>query len=176
MELKEFVIIKGGKRLPKGSTLKASKTNHPYIKVKDMLSSTIQLNDNFEFVDDNTFTKIKRYIVEEGDVILSIVGTIGNVSIVGSSLNNASLTENCVKFICKESLLSSFLFYYLLSPKGQLQIRSGIVGTTQPKLPIYNIERIRIDVPIITVQQHIVNIPRKELLKNAIQNLSISNY
>ena len=114
MELKDFVRIKGGKRLPKGEMLTSNITNHPYIKVKDMEPKVIDLNDKFEYVTDKVFDSIKSYIVNSGDVILSIVGTIGNVSIIGETLNNASLTENCVKLICNENLESKYLFYYLL--------------------------------------------------------------
>lgn len=161
MELKDYVIIKGGKRLPKGQMLVPYKTNHPYIKVRDMLPCTIQINDNYEFVTEEVFKSIKQYIVYTGDVILSIVGTIGNVSCIGESLNNASLTENCVKFLSDKRLNSKYLFYFLISSKGQEQIRKGIVGTTQPKLPIYNIEKIEINVPDLKIQQHIVNTNRR---------------
>ena len=157
MLLKDLVTIKGGKRLPKGKMLVPYKTAHPYIKVKDMEFKTIEINSNFEYVQEEIFQSIKRYTVESGKVILSIVGTIGNVSIVGNSLNNASLTENCVKFDCSKELLPKYLFYFLCSSKGQNEIQNGVVGTTQPKLPIYNIEKININLPSIEIQQHIIN-------------------
>lgn len=157
MELKELVKIKGGKRLPKGKMLSSIANQHPYIKVRDMKPTTIQLNSDFEYVDNQTFKSISKYIVNTGDVILSIVGTIGNVSIIGKSLDNASLTENCVKFVCDYRLNPVYLFYFLSSNKGQEQIKQGIVGTTQPKLPLYNIEKINIPLYSKEKQQHIVN-------------------
>lgn len=164
MILKNLAIIKGGKRLPKGKMLVPYPTNHPYIKVKDMEPKLIQLNNSFEYVTDDIFQTISKYTVESGRVIMSIVGTIGNVSIVGESLNNASLTENCVKFICDEGkLLPRYLFYFLISNKGQYQIRNGIVGTTQPKLPLYNIEKINVALPSIIEQRHIVNSMRRPM-------------
>ena len=166
MLLKDLVTIKGGKRLPKGKMLVQYKTAHPYIKVKDMEFKTIEINSTFEYVEEDIFQSIKRYTVESGKVILSIVGTIGNVSIVGDTLNNASLTENCVKFDCNKMLLSKYLFYFLCSRKGQIEIQNGVVGTTQPKLPIYNIEKININVPSIEQQQHIVNTISSLLLKS----------
>ena len=167
MILKNLVSIKGGKRLPKGNMLVNYPTSHPYIKVKDMEPRVIQLNGSFEYVTDDIFQSIKRYTVESGRVIMSIVGTIGNVSIVGETLNNASLTENCVKFVCDESkLLPKYLFYFLISNKGQNQIRNGIVGTTQPKLPLYNIEKIDVELPSVITQQHIVNTISSLLLKS----------
>lgn len=158
MELKKIVQIKSGKRMPKGTFLTSVKNSHPYIKVKDMGEYKTKLNNSFEYVPDDIFPNINKYIVQTNDIILSIVGTIGNVSIVDESLNNASLTENCVKLIPNEKLLNEYLYYFLISPKGKMEIEKGIIGSTQPKLPFYNIELI--DIPLIDIpnQQHIVNI------------------
>ena len=157
MELKNLVQIKSGKRIPKGSFLSKNKNDHPYIKVKDMQEYNTKLTDNFEYVPDDIFKKINKYIVNTGDIILSIVGTIGNVSIIDKSLNNASLTENCVKFVVNDKILNKYLYYFLISPRGKKEIQKGIIGSTQPKLPFYNIEKI--DIPYIEIekQQHIVN-------------------
>ena len=157
MQISNYVTIKSGKRIPKGYQLTNKKNGHPYIKVKDMGNYKTKLNDTFEYVPDNIFSKIEKYTVKTGDVILSIVGTIGNVSIIDKSLNNANLTENCVKLIPNEYLLSKYLYYFLISYKGKDEIIKGIIGSTQPKLPFYNIEKIDIDVPDIIAQQHIVD-------------------
>lgn len=158
MKLKEIIEIKSGKRLPKGKMLVSFKTDHPYIKVKDMTPFKTKLNENFEYLTDDIFSQIRKYTVEENDVILSIVGTIGNVSIIDSSLDGASLTENCVKFLCSDKILKRYLYYFLISEIGQSEIKKGVVGSTQPKLPFYNILNIEIDLPFIEKQQHIVDI------------------
>ena len=165
MELKKIVQIKSGKRMPKGTFLTSVKNSHPYIKVKDMGEYKTKLNSSFEYVPDDIFPNINKYIVKTNDIILSIVGTIGNVSIVDESLNNASLTENCVKLIPNEKLLNKYLYYFLISPKGKMEIEKGIIGSTQPKLPFYNIELI--DIPLIDIpnQQHIVNIKENNYAK-----------
>lgn len=76
--------------------------------------------------------------------MLSIVGTIGALSIVDAFYNNASLTENCVKLTGLDYYDALFLYYYLASSLGQQEISQGTVGAVQPKLPIYNIEKIKV--------------------------------
>ena len=49
---------------------------------KDMQKRYVLLSDDYEYVPDNIFPSISRYIVNTGDVILSIVGTVGLVAIV----------------------------------------------------------------------------------------------
>ena len=141
--LGDVCSIKGGKRLPKGEELVDTPNSHPYIRVADMCDERfVSLNDDFLYVEDEIQKEIKRYIVNAGDVIISIVGTIGNVNIVDETLDNANLTENCVKLVNLQGVSSYYLYALLTSPKGIDAINEGIVGGVQSKLPLYNIERI----------------------------------
>lgn len=147
--LGDVAIIKGGKRLPKGIELISNPNSHPYIRISDMyVNKTMELTSSYRYVDNNTFNKIKNYIVNSGDVILAIVGnTIGLVAVIGKSLNNANLTENCVKIIANKEVSQEYIYYYLTSIYGQNKIKKGIVGAAQPKLPIKNIISITISAP-----------------------------
>lgn len=145
--LKEIVVVKGGKRLPKGEELTDIPNSHPYIKVADMSKARIlELDDSFQYVEDDIQSSISRYNVSSGDVILSIVGTIGNVNIVGDSLDKANLTENCVKLVGKKEF-SNLVYAFLTSTEGKKQIEQAIVGGVQSKLPIYNIEKLDLILP-----------------------------
>lgn len=158
-KLGTLASVKGGKRLPKGINLISTPNAHPYIRVRDLNSQrTLELNSNYEFVDDETQKQIARYIVHKGDIILSIVGTIGLVAIVGKSLDNANLTENCVKIVVSEKIDSQFLYYYLKSYIGQAEITRGTVGAVQAKLPIKNIQDIDVWVPPKDIQTRIASV------------------
>lgn len=140
--------IKGGKRLPKGEALNGDKKGNPYIKVADLHETKfIVLNDDIEYVDEETQKSISRYIVSKNDIILSIVGTIGLVNVVHESLDKANLTENCVKLTNFKSINSDYIYHYLSSPIGQRNIETKTVGGVQGKLPLYNIQSIQVVVP-----------------------------
>jgi|GEM_PF-210067 len=145
-KLGELGDIKGGKRLPKGEALVTSKTKHPYVRVTDMGTRTIPI-EKLQYVPDDVFPKISRYIVNTDDLIISIVGTVGSVSIIDKKLDNASLTENCVKITNYKNIDKEYLYYFLTSDIGRFEISKGIVGSTQPKLPIYNINDLEISLP-----------------------------
>lgn len=158
-KLGTLATIKGGKRLPKGVSLMSTANSHPYIRVRDLNNKRIlELNSDHEFVDDETQKQIARYIVQSGNIILSIVGTIGLVAIVGESLDNANLTENCVKIVATDAIDSKFLYYYLKSPIGQVEIAKGTVGAVQAKLPIKNIQNIDVWVPQKDIQIKIASV------------------
>lgn len=150
--LGEIADVKGGKRLPKGVNLQSVPNSHPYIRVRDLTNTAIvHINDDFEYVDDDTQRGISRYIVATNDVLLSIVGTIGLVSIVHPSLDKANLTENCVKLTNLKGITPQYLFLYLRSSDGQHEIARSTVGAVQAKLPIKNIQAI--NVPVLTSTQ-----------------------
>ena len=158
-KLVEFADVKGGKRLPKGKHLIKERNSHPYIRIRDLGSKKIlQLTPEFEYVDDETQKLIDRYIVNTGDILISVVGTIGLIAIVGNTLDKANQSENCDKIININGLDKEYLYYYLISPDGQAEIKKGIVGAVQPKLPLKNVLDITIKYPTMDIQKKIANI------------------
>lgn len=156
----DIAKVKGGKRLPKGKNLISIPNSHPYIRIRDLGKSKIlELTDDYEFVDDATQSTISKYVVEKDDIVISIVGTIGLVGVVGATLHDANLTENCVKLTnISEHVDRGYLYYYLISPMGQVEISKGTVGAVQPKLPIKNIQNIKIVLPPLDVQKKVASI------------------
>lgn len=145
VKLDDYVDIKGGKRLPERKSLCGEKTEHPYIRIRDITSlKFISLNESFEYIDNKTFDIINRFTVNTKDILISIVGTIGAIACVGKSLEGANLTENCVKLVNIRYFTNDYIYHFLKSDAGKGAIQAGIVGATQPKLPIYNIKRIKL--------------------------------
>ena len=118
-------------------------------------------------VDNETQQEISRYITNTNDLLISIVGTIGLTSIVHSSLNNANLTENCVKLTNMKELSPEYVLMYLRTKSGQKAISQATVGAVQSKLPLKNVQNLDI--------QYFDNEQMKEinlLLKNSFKLIS----
>ena len=159
VKLGDVATVKGGKRLPKNVNLINTPNTHPYIRVRDLNDRvTLELNDSFLYVDDETQKGISRYVVNSDDIVISIVGTIGLVAKIGKTLDGANLTENCVKITNLQNIDKEYLFYYLKSDFGQQEIMRGIVGAVQQKLPIKNIQEITIKCPELIEQKKIAAI------------------
>lgn len=147
-KLENICKIKGGKRLPAGSCLISEITSHPYIKVADLSKCKYTiLNSKFEFLSNEVHRKISRYTVKKGDLIISIVGTVGLVGIIDDSLNLANLTENCAKITDIKKITTDYLYYFFNSPTGKNEIEMKVVGGVQGKLPLYNISSFNIIIP-----------------------------
>ena len=147
-KLENLCTIKGGKRLPADCELLDTPTQHPYIRVRDVGNGRfVCLTNQFQYIDDETHSAISRYIVNEGDVVISIVGTIGMIGKVHRSLDKANLTENCVKLTDVHSITSDYLYYTLCYKKQTKEIELLTVGAVQAKLPMYNIQAMKTLVP-----------------------------
>lgn len=146
--LESLCTVKGGKRLPADCELLDTPTEHPYIRVRDVGNSRyVCLTDQFQYIDEETHSAISRYIVNTGDIVISIVGTIGLLGKVHSSLDKANLTENCVKLADIHTVTSDYLYYTLCYKKQIKEIELLTVGAVQAKLPMYNIQSMKILVP-----------------------------
>lgn len=154
----DFAAVKGGKRLPLGTTLTEKHTSHPYIRIVDFKDGRID-QSNLMFVPEEVFPLISRYTISAKDIWISIVGTVGLVGLVDDALDGANLTENAAK-ICNiaSHVDKTFLNFFLRSELGLEQIRAQTVGSTQPKLALFRIADIRIPLPPIEEQRAIANI------------------
>lgn len=148
VSLDSLCTVKGGKRLPADCELLDDPTEHPYIRVRDVGGSRyVCLTDQFQYIDEETHQAISRYIVNTGDIVISIVGTIGLLGKIHSSLDKANLTENCVKLTGIHTVTSDYLYYTLCYKKQIKEIDLLTVGAVQAKLPMYNIQSMKILVP-----------------------------
>ena len=161
-KIEEICKVKGGKRIPQGCTLQEIPNAHPYIRILDMYQGRIlNISEEMQYAREEYWNIIKSYIVKKGDVILAIVGnTLGMVSVIGDTLDGANLTENCCKFndLDTNKVRKLFLYYSLIAPLNQKNIEKFKVGSSQPKLPIYNINQLLVPKWSVEVQDKIVSI------------------
>ncbi|MDN5054796.1 restriction endonuclease subunit S [Aliarcobacter butzleri] len=138
-KLDDISNVKGGKRLPIGENF--SDEGIPYIRAEDNKKGFVNY-ENSPKISLDLHNQLKSYQTKYNDILLTIVGnSIGDVGIVKFDLEKCNLTENCAKVInLKNNLKANYIFSFLNSKFGQLQISREKVGTAQPKLAI---ERIR---------------------------------
>ena len=153
--LNALLSVKGGKRIPKGSSFSKNITDHVYIRVSDMKNNTIMKQD-IKYITDDVFEKIKNYTISKEDLYLTIAGTIGKVGIVPDFFNNMNLTENAVKLTNIELIDKKYLMYCINSDFVQSQFTDKTTQVAQPKLAIKRIETTLIPLPPLEEQKRIV--------------------
>ena len=149
--------IKGGKRLPKGEKLLSEPTNHKYIRVADFNEyGTVDLGD-IQYISDEVYEHIKRYIINKEDVYISIAGTIGKSGIIPEELDGANLTENACRLILSNDIYQKFMYYITISPDFVHQEIESTKVSAQPKLALTRLAGIMISYPSIIDQQRIAD-------------------
>lgn len=173
--IRDICEIKSGKRLPAGADFVDYKTNRPYIRARDIKDGKIKA-DNLAYIEDSVQSKIKKYIINSGDIAITIVGSVGNVGFALDEVNGFNLTENAVRLTEFRDMVDSRFLSHLLYQKQYHDYMQLIAGAAaQPKLGIYKIQRIKVQLPDITVQNRIADIlsAYDELIENNNKRIKI---
>jgi type I restriction enzyme S subunit len=158
IKIADIAEVKGGKRLPKGTPWSEEPTDHRYIRATD-IKDGIVLTANLVYVPDDVWPVISRYVVNQGDVVITIAGTIGQVGVIPASLDGVNLTENAAKIVVDRKLVrSNYLGMLLGSSYYQQDIDSKTKKTTQPKLGLNMINSIEIPLPELAEQDEIFSV------------------
>ncbi len=175
IELGRICKIQGGKRLPKGFSLIETKTSHPYIRARDVKNGKINF-ENPVYISDKAHEHISRYIVNEGQVVLTIAGTIGETALVTNEFDGANLTENAVKITADiDHLTPLFLKFLLQSEHIRSYFELIAAGAAQPKLGIYKIEGTKVNLPPLPTQRKIASIlsAYDDLIENNLKRIKL---
>lgn len=158
-KIKDICSIKSGKRIPLEMDFTLDRTDHPYIRARDIKNGTIS-TDNLVYLEERVYQKIKKYIIKSGDIAITIVGaSVGDVAFADSSVDGYNLTENAVRLTnFQEDANSRFVFFQLAQKSFHDYMQTIAGAAAQPKLGIYKIERIQIALPDKTIQERIVDV------------------
>ena len=78
MRIGTVATILGGKRIPAGRKLSSNDTGYIYIRVSDMKDGYVS-TENLQYVPEDIFPSISKYIIHKEDVFITVAGTIGRV-------------------------------------------------------------------------------------------------
>ena len=146
--------ILGGKRIPAGRKLSSNDTGYIYIRVSDMKDGYVS-TENLQYVPEDIFPSISKYIIHKEDVFITVAGTIGRVGKIPPELDGANLTENADRLVF--SLMDQdWLIKCMQSSLVQNQIADATTKVGQPKLAIIRIQNMLIPLPPLSEQKRIV--------------------
>lgn len=150
----ELCEVKGGKRLPKGEDYSLIPTPFRYIRVTDLKEGAVN-ETALVYLKPKVQAQIRRYIVNTGDMIISIAGSIGLVAPVPASLDGANLTENAAKLVPRDrnAYDVGYLVAFLRTQVAQNQITSHVGQVTIGKLALFRIEKLILPLPPIDLQR-----------------------
>lgn len=173
--LKDVLGPKGYIRGPFGSALKRGELLDRGIPVYEQQHAITESRTFRFFINDEKFESMKRFQVQENDLIISCSGTIGCVSIIGPDDPKGIISQALLILRANtDVVLPQYLKYFFTSKQGYNAIVSRSSGSVQVNIAKREIiEQIELDLPDIPTQKKIVGI--LEALDKKISNNNAIN-
>lgn len=136
------------------ATPKYVSEGYPMIRVADVKFGYIDVSKTLKVTKEDYNKFISKYKPVKDDIIISRVGSFGNICLVGNE--EVCLGQNTS--IIHTSMNSKYLYYYLSSNNVQNWIKENVNGAGYKSLSLANINEIPIKVPTKLEQERIVNV------------------
>jgi type I restriction enzyme S subunit len=138
----------------------------PLIRITDIKNNYLD-ETNLYHITQSLSQEFKRTILQGGEVLLSIQGTIGRVAICPRHLSGANISRTIALIAPDERVNREFLRYWLLSAQDQFPVG----GATRDSLNIGDIRNLQCPAPPLAEQHRIVRLLQE--LESSSQNLSV---
>lgn len=128
------------------------------IRITNVQKGYVEDNDP-KYYSYETKDELSRYLLKEGDMLLSLTGNVGRVAIIGKSFLPAYLNQRvaCVRVRKGVELNLSFLFHLLYSQKFEDDCIKSSNGAAQLNMSTVWLASYLIPVPPLSEQQSIVD-------------------
>ncbi len=139
-----YGIILPGEDIPDGV---------PYIRPIDIRDDGTVNMASLKRTSPETATQYGRAALQTGDIVLSIVGTIGKVAIVPTHLNGANITQSSVRIRPPSGMAPEFFANALKSPQLQAQFSKYRFGNAVQRLNVEHARLLAIPLPPLEEQR-----------------------
>jgi len=122
----------------------------PYINVGDVKEGFVDFS-HVKYISQEVSHILKKSIVKNGDVILTMAGSIGNIAVAHNFPSEVNSNQATAKISLKPDFSPYFLTAFFLSKYGQNQIKRQIVSSVQPNIFLFQIKSFL--VPDVSTQK-----------------------
>jgi len=144
-----YGVLKPGEYIPNGI---------PMIQIKDVKANKVSVND-LHLISEKLDEQYRRTKLKGGEIVISLVGTIGKIAIIPKLLENGNIHRNLgLLRINSSKYVVDYIYNCLLSNGVQNRITSISVGSTQALFNLGDLKKIRLPLPPLPEQQKIVAI------------------
>lgn len=125
---------------------------YPLITSKNIINGSISF-DNVNYISKVDFELIsKRSKVDDGDIIMPMIGTIGKPTIVKKDREFAIKNVALIKFLPETRVLNVFIQAIMSSEAFDSYMKSKNKGGTQKFIALGDIRKLRVPVPPVELQ------------------------
>jgi type I restriction enzyme, S subunit len=119
------------------------------------------ISDDFSvgdyYISEDKFSEMQRYVVFPGDVLISVMGTIGRVSVVPFGVEAGIINPRLVRYkFSPNKVIPEFAKILLMSFRYQNRLREESQGSTMEGLNMVILGDLPLVLPPLNIQQSIV--------------------
>lgn len=136
------------------------KSGIPLLRVKNVTGEGININD-LVFITKEKQESLQRSKVSAGDLVITKAGRVGTVDIVPPFISEANITSHLAKISLKKEYNPYFIYIYLNTKLGILQIERQGIKSTKPELNVNEVAITKIFIPFQSFQNKIEKMVRE---------------
>ncbi len=113
---------------------------------------------NLPLVSDADKVRLSKYILSEGDIVFSRVGSVDRCSYVSKAEDGWMFSGRCLRVRCSSKAYPLYVYYYFCLESIKQYIRNVAVGATMPSINTQIMSEIPILLPPLEEQRRIAGI------------------
>lgn len=130
----------------------------PIITVEHLVENKIS-HENLPLVSDEDKIRLSKYILKEGDIVFSRVGSVDRCAYVSKNEDGWLFSGRCLRIRVDETKVNPrYLSYYFAQSSFKSYIRKIAVGATMPSLNTAIMSELELNLPPLPVQKKIAAI------------------
>lgn len=122
------------------------------------LGNRVFTEQNLPMVSDADRDRLKKYVLKEGDIVFSRVGSVDRCSYVDSKHDGWMFSGRCLRVRPNDELDAMFLYYYFCLEETKQFVRNIAVGATMPSINTKLLGEVPINFPCLGKQKKIATL------------------
>ena len=132
------------------------------------LGNRVFTEQNLPMVSDSDKERLNKYVLREGDIVFSRVGSVDRCSYVDAAHDGWMFSGRCLRVRPNEELDAMYLYYYFCLEETKQFVRNIAVGATMPSINTKLLGEVPITFPTIDQQIRIAQL--LSTIDNQIEN------
>ncbi|MBO4615642.1 MAG: restriction endonuclease subunit S [Bacteroidales bacterium] len=129
----------------------------PIITVEHLGDNRI-IHNNLPLVGDEDKNRLSKYVLNEGDIVFSRVGSVDRRAYVSANENGWMFSGRCLRVRPSQEVDSKYLSYYFGLEDFKETIRRIAVGATMPSINTSILSNVVVTLPSLDTQRRIASI------------------
>ena len=122
------------------------------------LGNRVFTEQNLPMVSDTDKERLNKYVLKEGDIVFSRVGSVDRCSYVDAAHDGWMFSGRCLRVRPNEQLDAMFLYYYFCLEETKQFVRNIAVGATMPSINTKLLGEVPITFPSIEQQARVAQL------------------